>query len=53
MDPKTRVLEQVQIDPETGQAGDARWWTILMGRKPELRLAFIQNNAELVKDLDV
>ncbi|MGI9485131.1 MAG: DNA topoisomerase IV subunit B [Geminicoccaceae bacterium] len=52
MDPKTRVLEQVQIDPETGQVV----MTLvddLMGRKPELRLAFIQNNAELVKDLDV
>ena len=25
----------------------------LMGRKPELRLAFIQENAKLVKELDV
>ena len=52
MDPKTRVLEQIRIDPETGQLV----MTLvdeLMGRKPELRLAFIQNNAELVKDLDV
>ena len=52
MDPKTRILEQIQIDPETGQLV----MTLvdeLMGRKPELRLAFIQNNAELVKDLDV
>ncbi|MEM8950924.1 MAG: DNA topoisomerase IV subunit B [Pseudomonadota bacterium] len=52
MDPKTRILEQINIDPETGQLV----MTLvdeLMGRKPELRLAFIQNNAELVKDLDV
>ena len=52
MDPKTRVLEQIQIDPETGQLV-TKLVDELMGRKPELRLAFIQNNAELVKDLDV
>ncbi|MDH3663824.1 MAG: type IIA DNA topoisomerase subunit B, partial [Alphaproteobacteria bacterium] len=52
MDPKTRVLEQVRIDPETGQLV-TKLVDELMGRKPELRLAFIQNNAELVKDLDV
>ncbi|MEM7045312.1 MAG: DNA topoisomerase IV subunit B [Pseudomonadota bacterium] len=52
MDPKTRVLEQIKIDPETGQIV-TRLVDELMGRKPELRLAFIQNNAELVKDLDV
>jgi len=52
MDPKTRVLEQIQIDPETGRLV-MQLVDDLMGRKPELRLAFIQNNAELVKDLDV
>ncbi len=52
MDPKTRVLEQIQIDPETGQLV-TKMVEELMGRKPELRLAFIQENAELVKDLDV
>ena len=52
MDPKTRVLEQIRIDPETGQIV-TQLVDELMGRKPELRLAFIQNNAELVKDLDV
>ena len=52
MDPKTRVLEQIRIDPETGQLV-TKMVDELMGRKPELRLAFIQENAELVKDLDV
>ncbi|MEZ5933530.1 MAG: DNA topoisomerase IV subunit B [Alphaproteobacteria bacterium] len=52
MDPKTRVLEQVRIDPETGQLV-SELVEGLMGRKPESRLAFIQNNAALVKDLDV
>jgi topoisomerase-4 subunit B len=52
MDPKTRVLEQIGIDPETGQIV-RELVEGLMGRKPETRLAFIQENAELVKDLDV
>jgi topoisomerase-4 subunit B len=52
MDPKTRILEQIQIDPETGRLV-TQLVDELMGRKPELRLAFIQNNAELVRDLDV
>jgi len=52
MDPKTRVLEQIRIDPETGQIV-RDLVEGLMGRKPERRLAFIQENAELVKDLDV
>ncbi len=52
MDPKTRVLEQIQIDPETGHLV-TQLVEELMGRKPELRMAFIQENAELVKDLDV
>jgi topoisomerase-4 subunit B len=52
MDPATRKLEQVRIDPETGAlAGDLV--ERLMGRRPELRLAFIQENARLVDDLDV
>jgi topoisomerase-4 subunit B len=52
MDPATRRLEQVRIDPETGElAGDLV--ERLMGRRPELRLAFIQENARLVGELDV
>ncbi len=52
MDPKTRVLEQIRIDPETGQIV-RDLVEGLMGRKPERRLTFIQENAALVKDLDV
>ena len=52
MDPATRKLEQVRIDPETGElAGDLV--ERLMGRRPELRLAFIQENARFVGELDV
>jgi topoisomerase-4 subunit B len=52
MDPATRKLEQVEIDPETGElAGDLV--ERLMGRRPEARLAFIQDNALLVDELDV
>jgi topoisomerase-4 subunit B len=56
MDPKTRVLERVEI------AADGEGATIrsteelveqLMGRRPELRLAFIQQNAKLIGELDV
>ncbi|MGH6921932.1 MAG: DNA topoisomerase IV subunit B, partial [Geminicoccaceae bacterium] len=52
MDPATRKLERVEIDPETGDlAGDLV--ERLMGRRPELRLAFIQEHAKLVDALDV
>jgi topoisomerase-4 subunit B len=52
MDPTTRKLERVEIDPATGElAGDLV--ERLMGRRPEERLAFIQKNAKLVDDLDV
>jgi topoisomerase IV subunit B len=52
MDPATRKLEQVRIDPETGElAGELV--ERLMGRRPELRLAFIQENARFVDELDV
>jgi topoisomerase-4 subunit B len=52
MDPATRKLEQVEIDRATGGlAGDLV--ERLMGRRPEARLAFIQDNALLVDELDV
>ncbi len=45
MDPKTRVLERVEIDSETGElAGELV--EQLMGRRPELRLAFIQTERQ-------
>jgi topoisomerase IV subunit B len=52
MDPGTRTLLQVQIDPESGEL-DLQLVDELMGRRPELRLAFIQANAPLVDELDV
>jgi topoisomerase-4 subunit B len=52
MDPRTRTLLQVEIDPETGELA-VQLVEDLMGRRPELRLAFIQANARLVEDLDV
>jgi topoisomerase-4 subunit B len=50
MDPHTRTLLQVQVDPDNG---DVQLVDELMGRRPELRLAFIQANAGLVEELDV
>ncbi len=57
MDPATRQLMQVRIegleDPEDGAKPTSQLIEELMGRKPELRLAFIQENAAFVTDLDV
>ncbi len=56
MDPKTRVLERVEIaeDPDGPEtASTEELVEQLMGRRPELRLAFIQANAKLVEELDV
>ncbi|MEM7026250.1 MAG: DNA topoisomerase IV subunit B, partial [Pseudomonadota bacterium] len=52
MDPKTRTLQQVHVDPESGEV-DLRLVDELMGRRPELRLAFIQANASLIDELDI
>ncbi|MEO1017378.1 MAG: DNA topoisomerase IV subunit B, partial [Pseudomonadota bacterium] len=57
MDPKTRQLMQVRIEDLTDeneeQKPTGQLIDDLMGRKPELRLAFIQANAAFVTDLDV
>ena len=52
MDVNSRVLLQVAVD---GHEGDPaiRLVDDLMGRRPELRLAFIQENAKLAPELDV
>ncbi|MGE4219239.1 MAG: DNA topoisomerase IV subunit B, partial [Alphaproteobacteria bacterium] len=51
MDPATRTLLQVRI-PDSGEPGEARRTArlveSLMGRKPELRFQFIQENAASV-----
>jgi topoisomerase-4 subunit B len=52
MDPGTRTLERVEIGALNGElAGELV--EQLMGRRPELRLAFIQANAKEVEELDV
>ena len=55
---KRRLLRVVVVgdreeDPVGAQQATARRVEELMGRKPELRFAFIQENASLVRDLDV
>jgi topoisomerase-4 subunit B len=52
MDPARRQLLQVRLDMVDGKP-TAELIEELMGRRPELRLAFIQRNAELVRELDV
>jgi len=52
MNPATRTLIRVTIDEdEPGETGDLV--ERLMGKKPELRFQFIQENARFVEELDV
>ncbi|WP_127558986.1 DNA topoisomerase IV subunit B [Nioella ostreopsis] len=52
MDPEQRKLIRVSIDDEfPGETGDLV--ERLMGKKPELRFQFIQENAQFVEELDV
>ncbi|MFV0335584.1 MAG: DNA topoisomerase IV subunit B [Tropicimonas sp.] len=52
MDPKSRKLIRVCIDEdEPGETGDLV--ERLMGKKPELRFQYIQENARFVEELDV
>jgi len=52
MDPTTRKLIRVTIDEdEPGETGDLV--ERLMGKKPELRFQYIQENARFVEELDV
>ncbi|MCB5408419.1 DNA topoisomerase IV subunit B [Pseudogemmobacter faecipullorum] len=52
MNPETRKLIRVSIDEdEGGSTGDLV--ERLMGKKPELRFQFIQENARFVEELDV
>jgi topoisomerase IV subunit B len=55
MDPTTRLLLRVRL-PEKGArdyASTVELVETLMGRKPELRFAFIQEKAKFAKDLDI
>ncbi len=52
MDPASRTLIKVTIDEDTpGETGDLV--EQLMGKKPELRFQYIQENARFVEELDV
>jgi len=52
MNPKTRKLIRVTIDEdEPGETGDLV--ERLMGKKPEMRFEYIQENARFVEELDV
>ena len=52
MDPAKRTLLRVVASPETRAFTSDRVES-LMGKRPELRLQFIQENAQSVKDLDI
>ena len=55
MDPATRTLWRIELPKEDLDTGHSASTLVehLMGRKPELRLRFIQDNAMQVKDLDI
>ena len=61
MDPTKRVLLKVDVPTASGPGPDDRREEMrtrtlvedLMGRKPEKRYAFIQDNAKFARDLDV
>ena len=50
MDPKSRTLLRVSM--EDAISAD-EMFSVLMGEQPELRRAFIEENAKLVEDLDI
>ena len=50
MDPKSRTL--LRVNMEDAIAAD-EIFTVLMGEQPELRRQFIEDNATLVKELDI
>ena len=52
MDPETRTLLRVDV-PADARADTENRVESLMGRKPELRFAFIQENAKFADNLDV
>ena len=54
MDVNTRKLIKVSIDEAEGEAGEtADLVERLMGKKPEMRFQYIQENARFVEELDV
>ena len=53
MDPKKRILQRVQLLEGMEHHDIARFVDDLMGRHPEKRFAYIQENAQFVQDLDL
>ena len=56
MDPKKRSLLRVKLPPPDKRDDVKATFDLvesLMGRKPELRFAFIQENAPKARDLDL
>ena len=51
IDPKNRCLLKVQINPDAAE--EAQIVDHLMGKNPEKRFRFIQDNAVFIRDLDV
>ena len=52
MDPSKRVLLRIMAPPET-RAATSELVESLMGKRPELRFQFIQENAGKVEELDI
>ena len=50
MNPETRTLLRVSVE-DAQEAENA--FSLLMGDQPDLRRKFIEDNAKLVKDLDI
>jgi topoisomerase-4 subunit B len=54
MSPKTRTLIRVTVaDEEAGEDDPGDLVERLMGKRPELRFQYIQENARFVEELDV
>ena len=53
MDPQKRVLQRIFLPPEVDGQDIALFVEDLMGRNPEKRFTYIQENAQFVRDLDV
>ena len=52
MDPKKRTLLRITATPES-RAETSNMVESLMGKRPELRFQFIQENASTVTDIDI
>ena len=52
MDPSKRILLRIMAPPET-RAATSELVESLMGKRPELRFQFIQENAGKVEELDI